>query len=102
MASFDLPTVITYSGWMACIMGLILLYLEKSYPAYIKGVRLWAIAPLIASLAVLSRVWLRSVAPDKIAIGAQNVCLIATAVFFLAGACEFLSVPCSGAATSRC
>lgn len=93
MASFDLPTVITYSGLMACIMGLILLFLEKSYPAYIKGVRLWAIAPLIASLAVLSRVWLRSVVPDSIAIGAQNVCLMATAVFFLAGACEFFERP---------
>lgn len=93
MTPFDLPTVITYSGLMACLMGLILLFLERSYPAYIKGIRLWAIAPLIASLAVLSRVWLRSVAPDKIAIGAQNVFLIATAVFFLAGACEFFERP---------
>ncbi|MBV8125518.1 MAG: GGDEF domain-containing protein [Burkholderiaceae bacterium] len=89
----DLPTVITYSGLMACIMGLILLFLARSYPAYIKGVRTWAVAPLLASLAVFCRVWLRQLVPDAVAIGSQNVCLIATAGFFLAGTCEFFEVP---------
>jgi len=95
MAHFDLPTVITYSGLMACVMGLILLFLEKSYPAYVKGVSLWATGALIASLAVFSRVWLRSFVPDSVAIGAQNVCLMSTAVFFLGGVCKFFEQPLS-------
>ena len=93
MYSVDLPTVIAYSGLMACIMGLILLFLAQSYPAYIRGIRSWAAAPLIASLAVFSRVWLRHVVPDAAAIGAQNVCLIASAGFFMAGTCEFFETP---------
>jgi len=36
---------------------------------------------------------LRSIAPDTIAIGTQNICLIATAGFFLAGTCEFFERP---------
>ena len=89
MTRFDLPTVIAYSGLMACIMGLILHFLGKNYPTYIKGLRCWTAAPLVAGLATLTRLWLRSTFPDSVAIGAQNVCLIITAGLFLAGTCQF-------------
>ena len=93
MPRVDLPTVILYAGVMACIMGLILYFLGKSYPSHIRGVSLLATAPLIAGLATLARIGLRSIAPDNIAIGAQNVCLIGTAGFFLAGMCQFFGRP---------
>jgi diguanylate cyclase (GGDEF)-like protein len=89
MTRFDLPTVIAYSGLMACIMGLILHCLGKNYPTYIRGLGCWTAAPLVAGLATLTRLWLRSDFSDSVAIGAQNVCLITTAGFFLAGTCQF-------------
>jgi diguanylate cyclase (GGDEF)-like protein len=89
MTRFDLPTVIAYTGLMACIMGLILHFLGKNYPTYIKGLSCWTAAPLVAGLATLTRLWLRIDFSDSVAIGAQNVCLILTAGLFLAGTCQF-------------
>lgn len=93
MPHFDLPTVIAYTGLMACIIGLILHSLGKNYPTYIKGLKCWTIAPLVAGLATLARLGLRSTFPDSVAIGAQNVCLIMTAALFLMGACQFFERP---------
>src|ERR1700730_830153 len=95
MPHFDLPTIIAYTGVMACIIGLILHSLGKNYPAYIKGLTCWTIAPLVAILATFARLSLRSVFPDSIAIGAQNVCLIMTAGLFLMGASQFFERPLS-------
>jgi diguanylate cyclase (GGDEF)-like protein len=89
MTRVDLPTVIAYTGLMACIMGLILHFLRANYPTYIKGLTYWTTAPLVAGLATLTRLWLRSVFSDNVAIGAQNICLIMTAGLFLAGTCQF-------------
>lgn len=89
MPHFDLPTVIAYTGVMACIMGIILHSLGKNYPTYIKGLKCWTIAPLVAGLSTLARLSLRSTFPDSIAIGAQNVFLIMTAALFFMGTCQF-------------
>ncbi|MDB5776755.1 MAG: hypothetical protein JWP38_2888 [Herbaspirillum sp.] len=93
MPHFDLPTVIAYTGVMACIIGLILHSMGKNYPTYIKGLKCWTIAPLIAGLATAARLWLRSAFPDSVAIGAQNVCLITTSGLFLMGTCQFFERP---------
>jgi diguanylate cyclase (GGDEF)-like protein len=93
MPHFDPSTVIAYTGVMACIIGLILHFLGKNYPAYIKGLKCWSIAPLVAGLAMIARLSLRSAFPDSVAIGAQNVCLIMTSGLFLMGACQFFERP---------
>src|SRR5450830_1157281 len=93
MPHFDLPTVIAYTGLMACIIGLILHSLGKNYPTYIKGLKCWTTAPLVAGLATLARLGLRSAFPDSVAIGAQNVCLIMTSGLFLMGTCQFFERP---------
>ncbi|MDB5992065.1 MAG: hypothetical protein JWQ10_3468 [Herbaspirillum sp.] len=93
MPHFDLPTVIAYTGVMACIIGLILHSLGKNYPTYIKGLKCWTIAPLVAGLATLARLSLRGAFPDSIAIGAQNICLIMTSGLFLMGTCQFFERP---------
>lgn len=74
-------------------MGMILYLIGRNYPAYIRGIGFLAAAPLLAGLATLARIGLRSIAPDTIAIGVQNVCLIGTAGFFLAGMCQFFERP---------
>lgn len=93
MPHFDLPTVVVYAGVMSCLMGMILYFLGKNYPESTNGFRCWTGATLVAGLATLSRLWLRSMFPDSVAIGAQNVCLIATAGLFLMGTCHFFERP---------
>lgn len=93
MPHFDLPTVVAYAGVMACLMGLILYFLGKKYPTSIKGFGCWTAATLVAGLATLARLWLRSAFPDNVAIGTQNVCLILTSGLFLMGTCQFFERP---------
>jgi len=54
MQRIDLPTVILYAGVMACIMGMILYFLGKNYPAYIRGIGFLSVAPLIAGCATFA------------------------------------------------
>jgi diguanylate cyclase (GGDEF)-like protein len=93
MPHIDLPTIIAYTGLMACIIGLILHALGKHYPSHIKGLTCWTVAPMVAGLATAARLWLRTDFPDSVAIGAQNVLLITTSALFLAGTCQFFERP---------
>ena len=87
----DLPTIITYSGAMACVMGLILEFLRRSFPPAIQGWSAWMAGALVAGVGVTTRIWLRYVVPEDVAIAGQNVCLIMTAGLFLAGTCRLFA-----------
>lgn len=89
MPNLDLPTIIAYAGGMACVVGLILAVLGRSFPADIQGWDYWAGGAVVAGgLGMLTRGWLRSVAPEDVAIAAQNICLIMTGGLFLMGTCR--------------
>ncbi|GGH64499.1 hypothetical protein GCM10010975_31370 [Comamonas phosphati] len=94
MPNLDLPTIIAYAGGMACIVGLILAVLGRSFPASIQGWGYWAGGALVGGgLGMLTRGWLRSMAPEDVAIAAQNICLIMTAGLFLVGTCRLFEWP---------
>lgn len=88
MPNLDLPTIVAYAGGMACVIGLILAVLGRSFPASIRGWGYWAGGAIVAGgLGMLARGWLRSVVPEDVAVAAQNICLIMTAGLFLTGTC---------------
>ncbi|MBV8617718.1 MAG: GGDEF domain-containing protein [Curvibacter sp.] len=93
MSGVNLPTVIAYAGVMSALMGVILMFLRWSYPANIRGFGDWAAATFVVLLAMGIRVWVTEFTPEPVSVGAQNVCLILTALLFLAGTSQFFERP---------
>ena len=89
----DLPTAIFCSGLTAFSVGLILLFLQSTYPKYIQGAASWSMGALLVGPTVISRIWMTEIVPSYVAVGAQNVCLIATASLFLSGTRQFFEKP---------
>lgn len=92
MPVLDPRTLIAMAGVMSLLMALVLGLMRRSYPSSIRGLGMWALAPL---LWVISTVLFsaRGVVPDVLGIVAANSFLLLGALCQLLGTQRFLGQP---------
>ncbi|MFZ3117187.1 MAG: diguanylate cyclase, partial [Variovorax sp.] len=88
-SALDPRSIIVLAGVMGLVMSLVLLSMRRSYPPSIRGLREWALAPLLgfASTVLFA---LRGVLPDIFSIVLANMVLFQGGVLYYAGSQRFL------------
>lgn len=92
MPVLDPRTLIAMAGVMSLLMALVLGLMRRSYPPSIRGLGMWAMAPLlwVLSTALFSA---RGMVHDMLGIVGANSLLLMGSLFQLAGTRRFLGQP---------
>lgn len=90
MPSLDLRSLAAMSGIMAVVLGLVLLGVRANFPASIRGLRYWGLAPLLCASSTVLFV-LSGVLPNWLLVLAGNGLLMVGFAFFLFGSQRFLA-----------
>lgn len=90
--SLDPRSMIALGGLMAAMMALVLVFMRRHYPPYIRGLGHWALAPMLwlVSTALFSG---RGVLPDIVTMVGANLLLTVGTVVFYMGTRRFLGHP---------
>ena len=92
MPSLDLRSLAAMSGIMAVVLGLVLLGVRANFPASIRGLRFWGLAPLLCASSTVLFV-LNGVLPNWLLVLAGNGLLMTGFGFFLFGSQRFFGQP---------
>lgn len=92
MPSLDLRSLTAMSGVMAVLLGLVLLGVRANFPASIRGLRYWGLAPLLCASSTVLFV-LSGVLPNWLLVLAGNGLLMVGFAFFLFGSQRFFGQP---------
>ena len=95
MLSLDLRSLTIMAGLIGIVMGLVLLGLRRSYPASIRGMRLWGAAPLLCAGSTLFY-GLDGVLPPTLVALTGNALLLVGVTLFLLGSERLYGLPSSG------
>lgn len=95
MLSLDLRSLTIMAGLIGIVMGLVLLGLRRSYPASIRGMRLWGAAPLLCASSTLFY-GLDGVLPPTLVALTGNALLLVGVTLFLLGSERLYGLPSSG------
>lgn len=92
MLSLDLRSLTIMAGLIGIVMGLVLLGLRRSYPASIRGMRLWGAAPLLCASSTLFY-GLDGVLPPTLVALTGNALLLVGVTLFLLGSERLYGLP---------
>ncbi len=84
MAGLDLRTVVIMSGILALLLAVVMLFMRLGYPRSIRGLALWALAPLLVGLSTFLFA-ARGYMPDLLSIVGANLLLLGGALSYLFG-----------------
>ena len=94
MPVLDPRTLIAMAGVMSLLMALVLGLMRRSYPPSIRGLDMWAVAPLLWVVATVL-FSARGMVPDALGILTANSLLLLGAICQLVGTWRFLGHPVS-------
>lgn len=92
MTSLDLRSFNFLAALQCAVMGAVLMGMQRNYPANIRGLRLWGLAPLLALASTFFYALVGSLPPTLVGL-VGNGLLMASTVTLLAGTCRFLERP---------
>lgn len=87
MTDFDLRTVVILSGLMGALLSMVLYFLRRSYPPSIRGMRDWALGPLLAGLSTVFVVPIGAF-PELVTAGMSNLLVLGGGYMLLRGTWE--------------
>ena len=85
----DPRSVIVLAGLMGVMMALVMFFMRRSYPASIRGLSEWALAPLLAFTSTMLFA-ARDYLPDFLTIVVANVVLFQACILYYSGSQKFL------------
>lgn len=90
MHSLDPRSLIVLAGLMAVVMAVVLAFIRRQYPAHIRGLGLWAAAPVswLVSAALYAG---RDSLPASVSVVGANTALALGALLYYAGCRQFLA-----------
>lgn len=92
MPSLDPRSLIAMAGIMSMLMALVLWLMRRTYPRSIRGLELWAAAPLLWLLSTVL-FSLRDRLPDMLGLVAANSLLLLGSMCYLQGTRRFFAQP---------
>jgi diguanylate cyclase (GGDEF)-like protein len=91
MQTLDLRTVILLAGFIGALMSLVLVFLHRSYPTSVRGLREWTAGAVTGTLAALL-MGARGILPDWLTLVVGNMVLIAGVSLFSMGTRRFFDM----------
>lgn len=91
MPSLDLRTVVLMGGVLALLLSLVMFFVRLAYPRSIRGLGLWALAPLLVALSTFLFA-ARGQVPDLVSIVGANLLLLGGALLYLFGSQQFFGL----------
>jgi len=92
MTNLDPRSMIALAGFMSAVMAMVLLFMRRHYPPSIRGVGVWAAAPLLWLLsAVLFGA--RGAIPDWLGLVLANQLMVLGSVTYYMGTRQFMGQP---------
>lgn len=91
MQSIDLRTVIWLTSFMGALMALVLVFLFRTYPGSVRGLREWAAAAVTGTVAALL-IGGRGILPDWLSLAVGNLVLVGGVSLFSMGTRRFFGL----------
>jgi diguanylate cyclase (GGDEF)-like protein len=91
MQSLDLRSIVLLAGFMGAMMSLVLVFLLRSYPASVRGLREWTAGAVTGTLAAIL-MSARGILPDWLTLVVGNLVLISGVSLFSMGTRRFLGM----------
>lgn len=90
--ALDPRSLLFMAAIMASFMAVVLFFMRRSFPAHIRGIGLWALAP-VAWVTAAALLGMRGLIPDFASIVLGNVLTVAGSVLFYLGCKRFYGQP---------
>ena len=92
MTNLDPRSMIALAGFMSAVMAMVLLFMRRHYPPSIRGVGVWAAAPLLWLLSTVL-FGARGAIPDWLGLVLANQLLVLGSVTYYMGTRQFMGQP---------
>ena len=92
MTNLDPRSMIALAGFMSAVMAMVLLFMRRHYPPSIRGVGVWAAAPLLWLLSTVL-FGARGAIPDWLGLVLANQLMVLGSVTYYMGTRQFMGQP---------